>query len=263
MHLPKISSNILPVCCYIHEQVTRVSCHLYRYISSILSSTVDCIICALMEDRELWPLFAVWLLLPQTLPLHNLMRSYPLCEFCRKWASCKLDLNCLLQDFSYRKGDWLVFGSETSGLPPDAILDCESETLGGGKLKIPMVDTYVRCLNLSVSVGIAVYEASRQLNYEQLQLPSESSLHYDQPIFTEDIFGWCKFIWFVNDKPTVEDWRTSQNCLLFYFSVSNPMFQNPSGVIGGIYLYRCLETPSWCSHRKFLSLLPSSGRTAS
>ncbi|KAL9661000.1 hypothetical protein QQ045_025819 [Rhodiola kirilowii] len=92
-------------------------------------------------------------------------------------------------DFSYRKGDWLVFGSETGGLPPEAILDCESETLGGGKLRIPMVDTYVRCLNLSVSVGIALYEASRQLDYEQLQLPSESGVHRDEPIITEDIFS--------------------------------------------------------------------------
>ncbi|CAM8889054.1 unnamed protein product [Rhodiola kirilowii] len=92
-------------------------------------------------------------------------------------------------DFSYRKGDWLVFGSETGGLPPEAILDCESETLGGGKLRIPMVDTYVRCLNLSVSVGIALYEASRQLDYEQLQLTSESGVHRDEPIITEDIFS--------------------------------------------------------------------------
>uniref|UniRef100_A0A7N0ZSE3 tRNA/rRNA methyltransferase SpoU type domain-containing protein n=1 Tax=Kalanchoe fedtschenkoi TaxID=63787 RepID=A0A7N0ZSE3_KALFE len=92
-------------------------------------------------------------------------------------------------DFLYRKGDWLVFGSETSGLPPEAILDCESETLGGGKLRIPMVDTYVRCLNLSVSVGIALYEASRQLDYEQLRLPSESTAHHHEPIITEDIFA--------------------------------------------------------------------------
>ncbi|KAJ8573548.1 hypothetical protein K7X08_010059 [Anisodus acutangulus] len=65
-------------------------------------------------------------------------------------------------DFSYKKGDWLVFGSETKGLPPEALVDCKSESLGGGTLRIPMVETYVRCLNLSVSVGIAVYEASRQ-----------------------------------------------------------------------------------------------------
>ncbi|CAL9194670.1 unnamed protein product, partial [Musa hybrid cultivar] len=72
-------------------------------------------------------------------------------------------------DFTYKRGDWLVFGSETSGLPPEALFDCSAEGLGGGTIRIPMVETYVRCLNLSVSVGIALYEASRQLNYEQLQ----------------------------------------------------------------------------------------------
>jgi len=81
-------------------------------------------------------------------------------------------------DFSYKPGDWLVFGSETKGLPQQALEDCSREGLGGGTIRIPMVETYVRCLNLSVSVGIALYEAARQLNYEQLhyqpELPEEA-----------------------------------------------------------------------------------------
>ncbi|XP_052192749.1 uncharacterized protein LOC127801551, partial [Diospyros lotus] len=93
-------------------------------------------------------------------------------------------------EFSYRRGDWLVFGSETSGLPPDALLDCKKEAFGGGTIRIPMVETYVRCLNLSVSVGIALYEASRQLNYEQLQCPSEPcSSNGDESFIVEDIFA--------------------------------------------------------------------------
>ncbi|KAK7401519.1 hypothetical protein VNO78_13065 [Psophocarpus tetragonolobus] len=92
-------------------------------------------------------------------------------------------------DFSYRKGDYLLFGSETSGLPPEALLDCKTEPFGGGTIKIPMVETYVRCLNLSVSVGIALYEASRQLNYES-QVPSEScSDSTEESFITEDIFA--------------------------------------------------------------------------
>lgn len=96
-----------------------------------------------------------------------------------------------MQDFSYRRGDYLIFGSETSGLPPDALLDCKSETFGGGTIRIPMVETYVRCLNLSVSVGIALYEASRQLNYEQLQIPSENCMDTEQSqsFITEDLFA--------------------------------------------------------------------------
>ncbi|KAG5136720.1 hypothetical protein JHK82_021451 [Glycine max] len=93
-------------------------------------------------------------------------------------------------EFSYRKGDYLIFGSETSGLPPEALLDCKTEPFGGGTIKIPMVETYVRCLNLSVSVGIALYEASRQLNYESLQVPSESSIDTTEESFiAEDIFA--------------------------------------------------------------------------
>lgn len=95
-----------------------------------------------------------------------------------------------MQDFSYRIGDYLIFGAETCGLPPDVLLDCKSETFGGGTIRIPMVETYVRCLNLSVSVGIAVYEASRQLNYEQLQVPSTNSGDFEQSLLTEDIFAW-------------------------------------------------------------------------
>uniref|UniRef100_A0A0E0LWP5 tRNA/rRNA methyltransferase SpoU type domain-containing protein n=1 Tax=Oryza punctata TaxID=4537 RepID=A0A0E0LWP5_ORYPU len=88
------------------------------------------------------------------------------------------------QDFSYKPGDWLVFGSETKGLPQSALEDCS-----GGTIRIPMVETYVRCLNLSVSVGVALYEAARQLNYEQLhyqpELPEEA-----QGLFpAEDIYA--------------------------------------------------------------------------
>lgn len=68
-------------------------------------------------------------------------------------------------------------------------MDCKSEVIGGGTIRIPMVETYVRCLNLSVSVGIALYEASRQLNYEQLKFPSETWSNNEQPFITEDIFA--------------------------------------------------------------------------
>lgn len=94
-----------------------------------------------------------------------------------------------LQEFSYKKGDYLLFGAETTGLPPEALLDCKTKPFGGGTLKIPMVETYVRCLNLSVSVGIALYEASRQLNYEQFQIPSETCIPTEETLITEDIFA--------------------------------------------------------------------------
>ncbi|GMN35361.1 hypothetical protein TIFTF001_042213 [Ficus carica] len=104
---------------------------------------------------------------------------------------CQFDHNyeLLLQDFSYRRGDYLLFGSEASGLPEEALEDCKSKELGGGTVRIPMVETYVRCLNLSVSVGIALYEASRQLKYEQLQFSSENCCDTEQLVVTEDIFA--------------------------------------------------------------------------
>ncbi|XP_039123630.1 putative tRNA (cytidine(34)-2'-O)-methyltransferase isoform X2 [Dioscorea cayenensis subsp. rotundata] len=92
-------------------------------------------------------------------------------------------------DFSYKQGDWLVFGSETSGLPGEALIDCSNGQFSGGTIRIPMVETYVRCLNLSVSVGIALYEAARQLNYEQMQLHTKISADSGRLFSSEDIFS--------------------------------------------------------------------------
>lgn len=55
-------------------------------------------------------------------------------------------------------GTFLIFGKETAGLP-DWFVD--RFPLDG--LRIPMYDARVRSLNLSNAVGIAVYEAIRQL----------------------------------------------------------------------------------------------------
>lgn len=56
----------------------------------------------------------------------------------------------------YEKDDWLIFGSETEGLPKH-ILEKWPERCA----TIPMLPG-ARCLNLATSVGIAVYEALRQ-----------------------------------------------------------------------------------------------------
>jgi tRNA (cytidine/uridine-2'-O-)-methyltransferase len=59
----------------------------------------------------------------------------------------------------YLPGDCLLFGSETRGLPED-LLRVNWELA----LTIPMPNHRVRSLNLATSVGIALYEALRQLS---------------------------------------------------------------------------------------------------
>ncbi len=60
-------------------------------------------------------------------------------------------------DVSYPDRVALVFGSETSGLP-DSIRRSRRDRL----VSVPMKDGAVRSLNLSTTVGIAVYEVLRQ-----------------------------------------------------------------------------------------------------
>ncbi|ELS00168.1 tRNA (cytidine(34)-2'-O)-methyltransferase [Gloeocapsa sp. PCC 73106] len=62
-------------------------------------------------------------------------------------------------DWKFQAGDWLLFGSETSGLPPSTLELCHA------RLYIPMTQPKVRSLNLSVSVAIALFEARRQLTH--------------------------------------------------------------------------------------------------
>ncbi|BAZ70424.1 MAG: tRNA (cytidine(34)-2'-O)-methyltransferase [Pelatocladus maniniholoensis HA4357-MV3] len=61
--------------------------------------------------------------------------------------------------FQFQADDWLLFGSETTGLPPEVIKTCDST------LYIPMSQSQVRSLNLSVSVAVGLFEAYRQLGY--------------------------------------------------------------------------------------------------
>ena len=60
-------------------------------------------------------------------------------------------------DCQYQDNDWLLFGCETAGLPPDAIAACDY------KVRIPIAKSQVRSLNLSVSVAVGLFEARRQL----------------------------------------------------------------------------------------------------
>ncbi|MDZ8185926.1 MAG: tRNA (cytidine(34)-2'-O)-methyltransferase [Nostoc sp. ChiSLP02] len=63
--------------------------------------------------------------------------------------------------FQFQADDWLLFGSETTGLPPTVLSHCDAT------LYIPMSQPGVRSLNLSVSVAIGLFESRRQLGYLQ------------------------------------------------------------------------------------------------
>jgi len=62
-------------------------------------------------------------------------------------------------EVAFKDGDYLVFGSETKGLPESLL-----EQNGEDCLTIPMVKDSTRSLNLSTSVGIVLYEAYRQVS---------------------------------------------------------------------------------------------------
>lgn len=65
-------------------------------------------------------------------------------------------------DVKYEKDCFLVFGKETKGLSSE-ILTTYSDQL----IRIPMRDS-IRCLNLSNSVAIVIYEVLRQQGFESL-----------------------------------------------------------------------------------------------
>ena len=60
-------------------------------------------------------------------------------------------------DVSFQKGDGLIFGNEGHGAP-ESIHNAVQE-----RIKIPQFKKDLRSLNLAVSVGIASYEAIRQI----------------------------------------------------------------------------------------------------
>lgn len=66
---------------------------------------------------------------------------------------------------SFRLDDYLIFGSETAGLPQEI-----HKRFDQRRLKIPMRNhPSLRCLNLSNSVSIALYEAFRQNDFMFMQ----------------------------------------------------------------------------------------------
>ena len=70
-------------------------------------------------------------------------------------------------EVSYKDNDFLLFGKETKGLPEKLLMEHPERAV-----RIPMISS-ARCLNLSNSVAIVVYEALRQQNFASLTKESD------------------------------------------------------------------------------------------
>jgi tRNA (cytidine/uridine-2'-O-)-methyltransferase len=64
-------------------------------------------------------------------------------------------------DVSFEKGDYLLFGSETSGLPEEVRQQIPDED----KIRIPMLKDS-RSMNLSNATAVIIFEAWRQMGFE-------------------------------------------------------------------------------------------------
>lgn len=66
-------------------------------------------------------------------------------------------------EIKYRGDDALLFGPETRGLPSELLASMDNEH----KLRLPMLP-HSRSLNLSNTVAVALYEAWRQLGFNNI-----------------------------------------------------------------------------------------------
>lgn len=67
-------------------------------------------------------------------------------------------------DANFKEGDFLVFGRESSGFP-DYIREENAENC----IRVPMIETTTRSLNLSNTVNIIAYEALRQIDFPNMK----------------------------------------------------------------------------------------------
>lgn len=67
-------------------------------------------------------------------------------------------------EVEFKEGDFVVFGRESSGLP-DYIRDNNLDFL----MRVPMLQTSTRSLNLSNTAAIIAYEALRQMGFPNMK----------------------------------------------------------------------------------------------
>jgi tRNA (cytidine/uridine-2'-O-)-methyltransferase len=67
-------------------------------------------------------------------------------------------------EVQYKEGDFIIFGRESSGLP-DYIRNSNANNL----IRVPMLETSTRSLNLSNTAAIIAYEAMRQIGFPNMK----------------------------------------------------------------------------------------------
>lgn len=65
-------------------------------------------------------------------------------------------------DAQFQEGDFIMFGKESAGVPKEV----HDQLMG---IRIPMIETTDRSLNLSNTVSIVAYEALRQIGYPKMK----------------------------------------------------------------------------------------------
>jgi len=108
---------------------------------------------------------------------HVCLKVHPSLEILReelyhnRWVFFSTHSRRSYHEFDFEPGDCLVFGSETTGLP-QSLIESEPDRV----LKIPIDRSRVRSLNLATTVGVALFEAIRQLTlYHRQSFHSFSS----------------------------------------------------------------------------------------
>ncbi len=93
--------------------------------------------------------------------VHESLEAYLSSERPQRVFACTTRGQRHYSEVAYRKGDALLFGPETRGLPQEVLDSLPAEN----RLRLPMLPQS-RSLNLSNAVAVFVYEAWRRLDFD-------------------------------------------------------------------------------------------------
>mgnify|MGYP006381827575 FL=1 len=88
-------------------------------------------------------------------------------EFIKKYGDKRIFLATThggehYDEVSFKEGDFIMFGRESSGVPEEVHNAHEG-------IRVPMIKTSTRSLNLSNTVAIIAYEALRQIGFPEMK----------------------------------------------------------------------------------------------